>query len=298
MVESTVHYASCPVCGSDKIGHALYSDDQLISAKRFDIWECGNCTLRFTQDAPDKNSIGSYYQSPNYISHSDNNRGLINRIYHLVRKLTLGDKQRLILSATGLKTGKLLDIGAGTGFFIKHMQDGGWQTLGLEPDMAARERAALLNKVNLSAPEIIDGLPPESFHVITMWHVLEHVHNLHHDVRRLKELLKPGGRIFIAVPNYLSYDAAVYQGGWAAYDAPRHLYHFSPESVKQLLAQHGLQVQSIRTMPYDSFYIAFLSEKYKKGNLVRGFFIALFSNLRAFVNKEQCSSLIYIVSNI
>jgi 2-polyprenyl-3-methyl-5-hydroxy-6-metoxy-1,4-benzoquinol methylase len=297
MEESIVHYASCPVCGSAKIGHALFADDYTVSAKKFDIWECADCSLRFTQDVPDAKSIGAYYQSKNYISHTDNNKGFINRLYHIVRKITLGEKQRLIQSATGLKNGKLLDIGAGTGFFIKHMQLSGWQTTGLEPDQATRERAAFLNNVNLSPAELFYTMPAESFHVITMWHVLEHVHDLHNYVERLKEVLKPGGRIFIAVPNYLSFDAGVYKGIWAAYDVPRHLYHFSPESIKQLMSLHGMQVQSIRSMPYDSFYISFLSEKYKKGNLFRGFLIALISNLKAFINKDHCSSLIYIVSS-
>jgi 2-polyprenyl-3-methyl-5-hydroxy-6-metoxy-1,4-benzoquinol methylase/rubredoxin len=224
MKESTVHYTSCPVCGSDKIGHALFATDHTLSAKSFDIWECTACSLRFTQDVPDIKSIGSYYQSVNYISHTDNSKGFINRLYHFVRKITLGEKQRLILSATGLKNGKLLDIGAGTGFFVKHMQVNGWQTMGLEPDETTRERAALINKVNLLPADMFYTLPAESFHVITMWHVLEHVHDLHNYVERLKEVLKPGGRIFIAVPNYLSFDAAVYKGIWAAYDVPRHLY--------------------------------------------------------------------------
>jgi 2-polyprenyl-3-methyl-5-hydroxy-6-metoxy-1,4-benzoquinol methylase len=296
MEELSVHYTICPVCGSDKLKHTLYAKDYTVSEKEFDIWECGNCTLRFTQDVPDANSIGPYYQSTDYISHTDNSEGFINRVYHFIRKLTLGDKRRLILSATGLKIGKLLDIGAGTGFFVQHMQLNGWQTTGLEPDDATRERAALLNKVNLLPADVFYSLPAESFHVITMWHVLEHVHDLHPYLEQLKGVLKPGGLIFIAVPNYTSYDAAIYNSYWAAYDVPRHLYHFSPESIKQLLAMHGLQVQSIRSMRYDSFYISFLSEKYKKGNPIHGFFVALLSNMKAFINKERCSSLIYIIS--
>jgi 2-polyprenyl-3-methyl-5-hydroxy-6-metoxy-1,4-benzoquinol methylase len=297
MKESFVHYSSCPVCGSNKIKHAIFAEDYTVSAKSFDIWECAFCSLRFTQDVPDQKSIGAYYQSINYISHTDSKKGFFNRIYHFVRKLTLGEKHRLILSATGLKNGKLLDIGAGTGHFVKYMQVNGWQATGLEPDDATRERAAVLNKVNLLPAELFYSMPAESFNVITMWHVLEHVHDLHNYVMRLKEVLKPGGRIFIAVPNYSSYDASAYKGSWAAYDVPRHLYHFSPESIKHLLSMHGLQVQSIRSMPYDSYYISFLSEKYKKGNIVRGFFIAFISNLKAFINKERCSSLIYIISN-
>jgi 2-polyprenyl-3-methyl-5-hydroxy-6-metoxy-1,4-benzoquinol methylase len=295
MEESFIHYSACPVCGSNKIKHALDAKDYTVSSKIFGIWECGNCALRFTQDVPAVNSIGQYYQSENYISHTDSSKGFINKIYHFVRRLTLGDKRRLILSATGLKEGKLLDIGAGTGAFVQNMQLNGWQTTGLEPDEETRKRAAALHKVNLLPADTFYTFATESFNVITMWHVLEHVHDLHNYIKHLKETLKPGGLIFVAVPNYTSYDGKVYNSYWAAYDVPRHLYHFSPESVKQLMNMHGLQVQSTRSMRYDSFYISFLSEKYKKGNPLRGFFVAFLSNFKAFVNKEHCSSIIYII---
>jgi 2-polyprenyl-3-methyl-5-hydroxy-6-metoxy-1,4-benzoquinol methylase len=150
--------------------------------------------------------------------------------------------------------------------------------------------------VNLLPADVFYNLPEESFDAISMWHVLEHVHDLHQYIDQLKKLLKPAGKIFIAVPNYTSFDAGYYKGYWAAYDVPRHLYHFSPESLKQLFASHDLQVQTTRVMWYDSFYISFLSEKYKKGNLVRGMAVAFISNLKAFIDKEHCSSLIYIIS--
>ncbi len=296
MEESIIHYSVCPVCGSDQINHAITAKDYTVSQKEFEILECAKCTLRFTQDVPDTNSIGAYYKSENYISHTNSSKGFINSIYHFVRKLTLGDKRRLIAAATGLKNGKLLDIGAGTGAFVQNMQYNGWQTTGLEPDEETRKRAAVLHKVNLLPADVFYSFPAESFNVVTMWHVLEHVHDLHNYIEKLKDVLKPGGLIFIAVPNYTSYDAKVYNKFWAAYDVPRHLYHFSPESVRQLFALHGLNVQSIRSMFYDSFYISLLSEKYKNGSSLRGFFTGLISNMKAFVNKEHCSSVIYIIN--
>ncbi|HLK28432.1 MAG TPA: class I SAM-dependent methyltransferase [Puia sp.] len=221
----------------------------------------------------------------------------MNRLYHFVRKLTLADKRRLILSVTRLENGKLLDIGAGTGAFVDHMQSNGWQTIGLEPDEAARKNAKELHKVNLLPPEAFSRFPADSFDVVTMWHVLEHVHNLHDYIEQLKNIIKPDGRIFIAVPNYECYDASFYKNFWAAYDVPRHLYHFSEEAMFQLLKKHGLKLHATRPMWYDSFYISLLSEKYKmqKRNSIRGIFIGLISNLKAFVDKEKCSSLIYII---
>jgi 2-polyprenyl-3-methyl-5-hydroxy-6-metoxy-1,4-benzoquinol methylase len=292
-----VTYTSCPVCGSAALNKALVAKDYLVSEKEFEIWACADCTLRFTQYVPDSNSISHYYQSDNYISHSGTNKGLINSLYHAVRKITLSDKRRLIASVTQTDSGSLLDIGAGTGAFVGHMQMNGWQATGLEPDEAARRNALDVNKVDLLTPDTFFDFPPDSFDVITMWHVLEHVHDLHIYMKQLKKILKPGGKIFIAVPNYTSYDAGYYKGFWAAYDVPRHLYHFSPEAIFQLLKIHGLQMLATRAMWYDAFYISLLSEKYqkRKKNLVRGFFVALISNFKAFVDKEHCSSLIYII---
>ena len=297
MEEQFITYTLCPCCGSSALHKALAVTDFLVSAKEFEIWECGRCTLRFTQNVPDANSIGQYYQSDNYISHSETSKGLINSLYHFVRKLTLADKRRLILSVTQMDNGKILDIGAGTGAFINHMESNGWLATGLEPDEAARQNAQELYKVNLLTPDTFFQFPADSFDVITMWHVLEHVHDLHEYIEQLKKILKPNGRIFIAVPNYTSYDASFYKGFWAAYDVPRHLYHFSPEAVFQLLNKHNLQLHATRGMWYDSFYISMLSEKYKKKkkNLIRSFFVGFLSNLKAFVDKERCSSLIYII---
>jgi 2-polyprenyl-3-methyl-5-hydroxy-6-metoxy-1,4-benzoquinol methylase len=292
------HYTICPVCGSDDLHYKLKALDHTVSKKEFEIWQCSNCTLRLTQDVPDINSIGQYYQSDNYISHTNTKKGWINSLYHFVRELTLSNKRRLILSLTNLKSGKLLDIGAGTGSFAGFMKTYGWDVTGLEPDEQARQQAQTVNNIELIGPENFYLLPEESFDVITMWHVFEHVHDLQGYLTQLKKLIKPGGKIFIAVPNYTSFDASFYKNYWAAYDVPRHLYHFSPLSLKKLFTEHDVELQSTRAMPYDSFYISFLSERYKKNKLglLRGFLIGIYSNLIAFVNKERCSSLIYIIN--
>ena len=292
------HYSNCPICGSDDLHFKLKTFDYTVSAKEFEIWQCENCTLRFTQNIPDNDSIGKYYQSDNYISHTNIKKGFINNLYHLVRSITLGNKRRLILSLTGLKKGKLLDIGAGTGSFVHFMKINGWNITGLEPDESARMQAQTVNKIQLQTPENFFLLPEESFDVITMWHVLEHVHDLHEYLEQLKKLLKPYGKIFIAVPNYTSFDATFYKSYWAAYDVPRHLYHFSPQSLRNLFSKHGFELQSTRAMWYDSFYISFLSERYKKNKLglLRGLLIGFYSNLKAFINKERCSSIIYIIN--
>jgi SAM-dependent methyltransferase len=293
------HYTTCPSCHSDQLQPALSAVDQTVSHETFSILQCGNCGLRFTQDVPDAGSIGRYYQSDNYISHSNTSKGLVNRLYHMVRRQTLSDKYRLIASAARTRQGKLLDIGAGTGAFVSYMQERGWEVTGLEPDETARRVALNDHKVALLEMDQLFALPPDSFDAITLWHVLEHVHDLHPYMERLKTLVRRNGRIFIAVPNYTSYEAGVYQSFWAAYDVPRHLYHFSPDAMESLLAQHGLQLQYSQPMWYDSIYISMLSEKYRgggHGNNVKAVLTGLVSNVKAFIDKSKCSSLIYVIS--
>jgi len=295
--ETLNHYTACPSCGSANLQSVFNVTDFTVSRKQFGILECMECTLRFTQDTPDAASIGDYYRSEDYISHTDTSKGLINRLYHMVRRQTLSDKRRLIMGATRLQEGSLLDIGAGTGAFAAYMQGHKWETTGLEPDEAARERAHALYGISLQPVDNLYSLPPESFDAITLWHVLEHVHDLHPYLEQLKKLLKKGGRLFIAVPNYTSYDARKYGPYWAAYDVPRHLYHFSPDAMERLLSVHELSLQATQPMWYDSFYISMLSEKYRngKGNIVRAAVLGAISNLKAFVDKSRGSSMIYVI---
>src|SRR5260221_684054 len=295
---SLIHYNSCPSCNCENLQLALKAIDHTVSHETFEIWECQQCGLRLTQNVPDAASVGAYYRSDNYISHTNTNEGLINRLYHLVRKQTLSNKYRLISSATRTRQGKLLDIGAGTGAFVAHMKQQGWEVTGLEPDEVAREKARTDNRVQLLEMDQLFSFPPVSFDAITLWHVLEHVHELHPYMERLKTLIKRDGRIFIAVPNYTSYDAAVYQGAWAAYDVPRHLYHFSPDAMENLLTGRELQLQYSQPMRFDSFYISLLTERYRngRGNILKAAWTGLISNMRAFVDKAKCSSLIYIIS--
>jgi len=293
-----IHHHQCPICGAEDIRFSLRTTDFTVSGTSFEIWECGKCTLRFTQDAPDAATIGQYYDSEGYISHSDTSKGLINSIYHAVRHLTMAGKRRLILSLHASKIGSLLDIGAGTGSFVRYMSETGWEVTGVEPDEQARAQAQKVNHVRLSDSAELLHFPAESFDMITMWHVLEHVHDLHAYVERLKWLVKPKGKILIAVPNYTSYDASVYRNYWAAYDVPRHLYHFSPRALKTLLDGHGMELRATRAMWYDSFYISMMSERNRKEFLgfFRGLWIGSISDLHALINRETCSSLIYIVN--
>ncbi len=292
-------YSACPCCNGVDISKVLSAADHTVSNETFEIWQCNVCTARFTQNVPDKNEIEKYYKSENYISHSDTKQGFINSLYHFVRKRTLNGKRKLVEKYTKLSIGKILDIGAGTGAFLQVMQKSEWDVTGFEPDETARENAKKLYGLSLQPSEELFNLKAETFDAITLWHVLEHVHELHEYMDQLKKLLKLTGCLFIAIPNYACYDEKIYKEFWAGYDVPRHLYHFSPTSITQLLLQHGLQLKEIKPMWYDSFYVSMLSEKYKTGknNFLNACWNGYVSNWKALFNKERCSSVIYIVTH-
>lgn len=289
-------YDHCPVCLAKDIKEVLIVKDFTVSEKTFPVFHCNICSARFTQDIPGETEIGAYYQSSNYISHSDTREGLINKLYHLVRNITLKNKRKLIEKLNPGAKGTILDYGCGTGAFLREMQQAGWKITGLEPDIKARELAGKLNGSTVFSPDYISSIPDQQFDCITLWHVLEHVHQLHPTLKQLNRVMKPGAGIFIAVPNYTSNDAMSYGPAWAAWDVPRHLYHFSPASMKKLLAANGFKLTTIKPMWFDSFYVSMLSEKYLRGknNHLRAFFTGLRSNLRALMKKERCSSLIYV----
>ncbi|MDQ6845371.1 MAG: class I SAM-dependent methyltransferase, partial [Bacteroidota bacterium] len=202
-------YESCPVCDSKNILPVLSVKDHTVSQQLFEIWECRHCTLRFTQDIPEADEMGPYYQSEDYISHSNTQKGIINRLYHSVRKRTLRQKKNLVKKVTGVRRGSLLDVGCGTGGFLHTMQKAGWIVTGLEPEEVARSKAFELYGLQLENPEKLFSLPVESFDAVTMWHVMEHVHDLHGYINQIRSLLKPNGRFIIAVPNYTCYDEEV-----------------------------------------------------------------------------------------
>jgi 2-polyprenyl-3-methyl-5-hydroxy-6-metoxy-1,4-benzoquinol methylase len=288
-------YNQCPICSSNNIAEVLTAKDYTVSQQQFSIWHCTNCTARFTQNVPSQEDIGPYYKSDNYVSHSDTKKGLINSLYHTVRKRTLAGKRKLVVNATGINAGTILDIGCGTGAFLNEMKQNNWQITGLEPDDIARQKANELYNIKPQPSHELYNLNENSFDAITMWHVLEHVHELKAYINKIEKLLKPNGKLFIAVPNYTSYDAQKYAAHWAAYDVPRHLYHFSPTSIEFLLNNTGLQLATIKPMWFDSFYVSMLSEQYKGGNIVSAFITGLISNLKALANKGKCSSVIYII---
>lgn len=289
-------FSPCPICNKSDIDNLLHTKDYSLTRESFDIIECANCSLKYTFPIPPADQIAPYYNFPDYISHTDTKTGWMNQLYHAVRKRTLDQKSSWVQSLfTGYK-GKLLEIGAGTGAFANAMHEKNWEITALEPDASSRQKALENYNLHLLATDTLYQIEENTQDVICLWHVLEHVHDLKGYFKTFTKILKPNGRLIIAVPNYTSFDAHYYKKYWAAYDVPRHLYHFSPASMRILLKQFDLQLVQTKPMWFDSFYVSLLSEKYKKTGfwgIIRAGFIACISNIKAINNPEKASSIIY-----
>lgn len=287
--------SNCPVCNSIQFRPFLECVDNTVSRETFQIVQCNSCGFKFTNPRPEEKDLGKYYKSEEYVSHSNTKKGFINSTYQSVRKYTLLKKLQLI--SKYYKTGKILDIGCGTGEFLDIFKNAKWGTLGIEPDDDARNMAIKNFGLDVRSEEELKSVADQSFDVITMWHVLEHVPKLNERVEELKRLLKPNGMIVIAVPNCNSQDAKIYKEKWAAYDVPRHLYHFTPKDVEALFQKHGMSVFKTLPMVFDSFYVSLLSEKIRSGkpNIIRSTWNGLRSNLSGMISGKTYSSQIYLI---
>ena len=270
--------------------------DYSVSNKTFELHLNSEYDMLETKPTPTPSELPNYYKTEDYISHTDSKRNLLEIIYHTVRKTTLKRKLRLINKLA--KKGKLLDIGAGTGDFIQVAQQNGWNVTGIEPDDQARTIANTKTNNVVYNLEKLDQLETQVYDVITLWHVLEHLPNLEAHIELLKKLLKPNGTLIVAVPNFKSYDANYYKEFWAAYDVPRHLWHFSKNAINSLFDKYDMGVIKTLPMKYDAYYVSLLSEKYKTGrmNPFKAFYIGFLSNLKAKKALEY-SSHIYIIKN-
>jgi len=273
----------------------LTCEDYTVSHKKFNLLINAEFEMLETFPQPKLEELSSYYESSDYISHTDSKTSIIDKVYHLVKLYTIQKKVSLINSFK-TENKKLLDVGCGTGDFLVACKNNGWIINGVEPNLNAKK----IISSKLQDGEIIYAdlfeLNNEQFDVITLWHVLEHVPNLQDYISELKKLLKPNGVLIVAVPNYKSYDANYYNEFWAAFDVPRHLWHFSKKSIELLFSKQGMIVSKTLPMKFDSFYVSMLSEKYKNGtsNFMKAFWIGLKSNLKALSNNEY-SSLIYVI---
>lgn len=293
---TVITHDKCPLCKSSAIKKRFACVDEFATGEQFDIFECTACGLAFTQNVPDEKEIDRYYESPTYISHSNTSKGLVNRVYHIVRRIMLQKKARKVEKLTGLKSGKLLDYGAGTGHFARLMKTRGWSVTAIEKNGKARELALKEFSFEMLPVEALPTIKDKELDVVTMWHVMEHIQEPDRMWDELHRILGDKGIAIIAVPNSASYDALKYKEHWAAYDVPRHLWHFTPSTIAQWGEKHGFVLDRQYTMPFDGFYISMLSEQYKGSRLhtIRGFWNGFKGWLAQCRRSSASSSIIYV----
>lgn len=271
--------------------------DLFLSKEDFRLYECDHCGLLFTEPRPSPDEIGKYYQSEEYYSHQQNKKGFIPHIYETVKSVNIRRKVKYAIG--GMESGNLLDIGCGVGDFLLRVKDSGWKITGIEPSADAKTIAQERLGILPLDPAESHKLPDNSFEVITLWHVLEHVDDLRFQTSEIKRLLKPGGRLVIALPNFQSFDSQHYKENWAAWDAPRHLNHFSPSVIQSIITSIGMKFVDIQKLKWDAYYISYLSERYLHHSmpLLRGLFVGLKSNIKAH-RSGMYSSLVYRFQNL
>lgn len=299
MTEKVSNKICCPLCGSSSVSKEMECKDCFVSGEIFPIYECSECGFRFTAGVPDDSAMGRYYQSAAYISHSDTGKGLMNKVYHMVRMYMLREKCNMVMHFTGLKHGTLLDYGTGTGYFAHSMSERGWNVESIEMSENARTFAFEHFGLRSKLPSDMDTLADHSFDCVTLWHVMEHVSNMHEMMDAFRRILKDTGLLVMAVPNRTSYDAQHYGERWAAYDVPRHLWHFSPSTMQRLGNDHGFALVEMIPMPFDAFYISMMTEKNYGAfcPFLKGLWYGSKAWLHTLGNKERSSSLIYIFKN-
>ena len=291
---------SCLVCGSTDHSALFTTRDYLVSGESFPVKKCNACGFVFTASPPHEKDISKYYISEDYISHSDKKQNLTDHIYHLARNVMLRKKHSLVLKVSGRKTGVLLDIGSGTGYFADFMSRKGWSTTGVEISESARQYSISRFGIKVVPPSEISGIKDGSVDCVTLWHVLEHLYDPDLWMREIKRVLKDDGKCILALPNIKSADADWFGNEWAALDVPRHLWHFSHETLTRFVHRHGLVCSEIRSMPLDVFYISTLSYKNRgcRFSLLRGIATGAFLTVRNLFSKNRASSQIYIISKL
>jgi len=286
----------CPICLHNDFTNFIICKDHLVTEESFAIVQCNNCGLKFTNPRPTLENIAKYYDSEEYDSHKKKSSGLVDIVYNVARSYSLKKKIALINSLQPEK-GKILDIGCGTGHFLGYCENNDWETVGVEFNDKAKSIASeLINGTIYSCLDEIES--KKEFQVITLWHVLEHLHDLHGTLKKIRKLLMKNGSLIIAVPNSDSWDCNYYKSIWAGYDVPRHLYHFNKLTINILAKEYKYKVQHIVPMKLDAFYVSLLSEKYAHGKnrFFKAFNSGLKSNRWAKKNQDNYSSLIYILT--
>ena len=252
--------------------------DFIVSNEFFKLYKDSETGIVWTQVGKNHNHL-SYYQSENYIPHSDK-KGLLGFLYRFSQRLMFVYK-RIILMKPLKQSKSVLDYGAGDGKFAKYLEKSGKKIFTYDP-----LKVNSSNNINLTQDTDFQA------DMLMMWHVLEHIPDLKKVFPKILERVNKKGFLVIAVPNRDCFDAKYYKNHWAAWDVPRHLYHFNHKSLLNFMSSYGLSFVFKRPLTLDSYYVSYLSEKYKKAPfpLFSGFIIGFLSNCLALFTSNFSSS--------
>jgi SAM-dependent methyltransferase len=289
-MESLPH---CPLCKTDWLKPRPVID-RSVSGEIFSVTSCAQCGYTATNPRPTPDQIGRYYESSAYISHTNTSAGLQDKLYQYFRNRALDRKRRLI--SRHHRTGALLDYGCGTGHFLAHMQKHGFKATGVEPNAKARAIAGRLTDSPILAD--LKEAPMGPFDIVTLWHVLEHVHEPPDLLRQLHTHMHQGSLLVIAVPNRSSWDAQYFASEWAAWDVPRHLHHFRRQDIHRLLILANFKPVREVPMWLDAPYVCALSLKNQGAGLLMSLLVGgtlgVWSNVVAWFTGRPTSSTIYL----
>ncbi len=286
----------CIVCEDEKGKLHIKVRDHLVSQEVFDLHKCPTCGFVYIQNPPSPDEAMRYYQTEEYIEHSDSQEGIINKLYHKARSIMLPYKQRMLARYDLPK--KILDVGTGTGYFLNYMKEEKYEVTGIEISDQARNFGKKNFGLDIYHPdELFKENFPGGYSYISFWHVLEHIYEPRRVLMRLHDLMLPEGIIVIALPNHQSMDAGAYGDSWCAYDVPRHLWHFDHDSFKTFAESCGYRLEKTKMLPLDPFYNSIISATYKKSIMSR-IMIPLVSGAalaQGWMNSKKASSIIYFL---
>lgn len=262
--------------------------DYLVTGNSFEVRLDQQTQIAYTHPQPNEEELGQYYASEEYISHGNKKRSVIERIYAIAQNIMLKQKEQW-LTKHSTQNKRYLDFGCGTASLVAYLNGKNWDSYGVEPSEKARNFSAVAERLYPS----IEELPQKEFDAIALWHVLEHLPDPAKFLKTFYDRLDQQGHLFLALPNFNSYDAKHYGNFWAAYDVPRHLRHFSARGIIQLCEENGFAFVESKGLAFDAFYVSYLSEQHQKNKFafIKGMMVGCWSNLLALFTQEYSSKL-------
>ena len=260
--------------------------DHFLTGESFEIKKVSEGVLT-TLPKTNTNDLRHYYNSKSYHSHTSS-KSLMSKLYDLSSKFMVFRKIKFVSRfLKGKKT--LLDFGCGRGEILLSAKKRGFEVYGVEFMPSAQKELITKNIKVYNRLESVSN----PVNAITFWHSLEHINDVNQVLMLCRKCLKDKGILVVAVPNYDSFDAKHYKNFWAAYDVPRHRFHFNKKGLLKTVQKYGFKHLSTKPMFLDSVYVSILSEKYKgtKMYYLFGFFVGFVSNLFALFSKQYSSNI-------